>query len=185
MMADSHREILTRADAHFARVASDEREALSCRPGCSLCCQALFEIGAADVAVVAQGIRELPPQRRAVVVERARRIAGNLAHPDLRKTTKEEREAFFARAGDVTCPALDERGGCSIYAHRPLACRTYGLPLRGAPEYLGQECELNFLGEAAAGEEHAAWDLQWEDEVGPEDQYTVPEPIILAARLIS
>ena len=29
----------------------------------------------------------------------------------------------------------------------------------------------------------AAWNLQWEDELDPEDSYTVPEAIVLAARV--
>ena len=30
----------------------------------------------------------------------------------------------------------------------------------------------------------AAWDLQWEDELGPEDEFTIPEAIVLAARML-
>ena len=29
----------------------------------------------------------------------------------------------------------------------------------------------------------ASWDLQWEDELGPEDQYTIPEAVVLIARM--
>ena len=29
----------------------------------------------------------------------------------------------------------------------------------------------------------AAWDLQWEDELGPEDVFTIPEAIVLIARM--
>ena len=31
--------------------------------------------------------------------------------------------------------------------------------------------------------ESAAWGLQWEDELGPEDEFTIPEAIVLAARM--
>ena len=28
----------------------------------------------------------------------------------------------------------------------------------------------------------ASWDLEWEDVLGPDDQYTIPEAIVLIAR---
>jgi len=49
---------------------------------------------------------------------------------------QEVREALASRAvlGDPSfCPALEADGRCSIYAARPLICRTHGLPIRFAP----------------------------------------------------
>jgi Fe-S-cluster containining protein len=31
---------------------------------------------------------------------------------------------------DAACPALEEDGLCSVYAHRPLTCRSMGIPTR-------------------------------------------------------
>jgi hypothetical protein len=42
---------------------------------------------------------------------------------------------------------------------------------------------LNFTAASDDERKAAAWDLQWEDELGPEDQYTVPEAIVLIARM--
>jgi Fe-S-cluster containining protein len=70
-----------------------------------------------------------------------------------------------------------------IYDSRPLVCRTFGLPLREGDRYIGDVCELNF-NEATDGQKlESSWDLRWEDELGPEDEFTVPEAIVLAARL--
>jgi len=145
-----------------------------------MCCHGLFEIGTADVSLVADGIRSLEPSVRSAVAERARHQIESLAQPNLRDCTPEEKEAFFARADEIPCPALDDSGACLIYAHRPIVCRTFGLPLREGSAYLGQECELNFVSASLKEKESAAWDLEWEDVLGPEDEFTIPEAIVLA-----
>lgn len=106
----------------------------------------------------------------------------NSDHPDLRRGPTAEKEQFFRRTGALPCPALGPEGDCRIYAHRPLVCRTFGIPLREGDRYLGQECDLNFVGASMADKERAAWDLLWEDELGPEDEFTVAEAIVLAGR---
>jgi Fe-S-cluster containining protein len=179
-MSDTYRGILARADAFFDKVATRLPEQLECRKGCTMCCHGLFEIGGADVALVADGVRSLAPPVRAVVVERARRLVDDLAQPNLRDCTPEEKESFFERAEDTPCPALDETGACVIYEHRPVVCRTFGLPLRDSTRYIGEECELNFTTATDAEKRSAAWNLEWEDVLGPEDEYTVPEAIVLA-----
>ena len=69
-----------------------------------------------------------------------------------------------------------------IYESRPLVCRTFGLPLREGDRYIGDICELNFNDASSEEKVNAAWDLRWEDELGP-DQCTIPEAIVLIARL--
>jgi len=70
-----------------------------------------------------------------------------------------------------------------IYDSRPLVCRTFGLPVREAERYIGDVCELNFTSASADEKKAASWDLQWEDALGREDEFTVPEAIVIAARL--
>lgn len=70
-----------------------------------------------------------------------------------------------------------------MYENRPLVCRTFGLPLRNADDYIGDICELNFVDSPQSERDAAAWDLQWEDELGAEDEYTIPEVIVMVARM--
>ena len=49
--------------------------------------------------------------------------------------------------------------------------------------YIGDICELNFTDASQEEKEAAAWDLQWEDVLGAEDEYTIPEAIVLVARM--
>lgn len=179
----SYRDILERADRHFAEVMREQPQNLQCGAGCSLCCYGLFEIGSGDVPVLAEGLEQLAPARRKKIIQRAVAIVEASAHPNLRECAPEEKEAFFDRTQATPCPNLDEAGMCMVYEHRPLVCRTFGLPLREGRKYLGDVCELNFTQATPKEERKAAWDLRWEDVLGVEDEFTIPEVIVLVSRL--
>ena len=184
MADDSYRRILDRADAFFGSVMQDQPANLQCGKGCSLCCHGLFEIGSGDVPIIAEGLRAMHPSRRAMVVRKAQEIVASSRHPNLRDCSLQEKDAFFDRTASTPCPNLDESGACMMYEHRPLVCRTFGLPLRDGARYIGDVCDLNFTDAGSEEKQRAAWDLQWEDELGPEDEYTIPEAIVLAARMM-
>jgi Fe-S-cluster containining protein len=179
----SYQRILDHADRFFREVAATQPQNLQCGRGCSLCCYGLFEIGAADVPMLAEGLTQLHPKRREMIIRRAADVVTASRHPNLRDCSSTEREEFFERTASTPCPNLNDAGECMLYDHRPLVCRTFGLPLREGDRYIGDVCELNFT--AASDDERlaSAWDLQWEDAVGPEDEYTIPEAIVLIARL--
>jgi Fe-S-cluster containining protein len=180
---DSYRRILDRADEFFRSVADSQPQNLQCGRGCSLCCYGLFEIGSGDVPIIAVGLEKLHPMRRKKIIRRAVDIIASSAHPNLRECSPIEKEKFFDRTASVPCPNLDENGACMIYESRPLVCRTFGLPLRERERYIGDVCELNFTEASSEQKMTAAWDLNWEDELGPEDEFTIPEAIVMAARL--
>lgn len=180
---ETYTRILERADDFFRSVSRDQPQNLQCGRGCSLCCHGLFEIGSGDVPLIADGLAQMHPKRRTMVIRRAREVMTASNHPDLRDCTPEEKGAFFARTASTPCPNLNERGECLMYEHRPLVCRTFGLPVRDGEDYIGDICELNFRDAAQPEREAAAWDLQWEDALGAEDEYTIPEVIVLVARL--
>lgn len=182
-MSDSYRKILEHADEHFGAVARTQPGNLMCRLGCTMCCHGLFEIGAADVSVIAEGLDSLSVVDRDALVSRAEAIIEETSHPDLRDCSAEEKDQFFSRSENIPCPALGPNGACSIYEWRPIVCRTFGLPLREGDRYIGDVCELNFNDASQEQRETAAWDLLWEDVLGPEDEFTIPEAIVLAARL--
>jgi Fe-S-cluster containining protein len=180
---DDYRNILERADAHFASVMTSQPQNLQCGAGCSLCCYGLFEIGSGDVPILAEGLAQLPPARRKKIIAKSLEIVEKNAHPNLRECSSGEKEAFFERTKATPCPNLDAAGLCMMYEHRPLVCRTFGLPLRDGRKLLGDVCELNFTKAPRAEQMRAAWDLEWEDVLGPEDEHTIPEVIVMVARM--
>jgi len=179
----SYKAILARADGFFRSVMQAQPQNLQCGRGCSLCCYGLFEISAADIPMLAEGLEKLHPMRRQKIVRRAAEILAESHHPNLRETNPLAKEEFFDRTAAVACPNLSESGECMVYEHRPLVCRTFGLPLRDDERYIGDVCDLNFNEATDEQRLAASWDLQWEDELGPEDQYTIPEAVVLIARM--
>lgn len=180
---DNYKTILDKADRHFESVVRTQPENLQCGRGCSLCCYGLFEIGSGDVPIIAEGLERMHPARRKKVIRRARQIVESTSHPDLRNCSPEEKELFFDRTQSTPCPNLDENGACVMYEHRPLVCRTFGLPLRDGPTYIGDICELNFKESTEQQRNAAAWDLELEDVLGQEDEFTIPEVIVMVSRL--
>jgi Fe-S-cluster containining protein len=180
---ETYTRILDRADDFFRSVSESQRQNLQCGRGCSLCCYGLFEIGSGDVPLIAEGLEKRHPSRRKMIIRRSQEIVQSSNHPDLRNCSADEKESFFERTASTPCPNLNERGECLMYENRPLVCRTFGLPLRNGDEYIGDICELNFTSAPQGDREAAAWDLQWEDALGAEDEYTIPEAILLVARL--
>lgn len=126
-------------------------ERIHCQKGCSDCCSQIFQITEIEAAYIARYVKSLPAARRGPLVERARRYL------PAREAILKERGVIEAwgslppKGTRLPCPALED-GACSIYAHRPLICRKYGVPLYN-PKRPGEvnACELNF----PAGEEIA------------------------------
>lgn len=128
-------------EAFFTAARARHGAALTCKAGCSSCCERRFSVTTIEAEVIREGLAALAsasPARR-----------GELAR----------------RASDVTasaCPALDPDGRCAIYEARPAICRTHGLPIRfgsaGAREHDGEArrlpiidaCPKNFVGQDLA-----------------------------------
>src|SRR5260370_1147664 len=92
---DTYKSILNRADAFFRSVMDSQPKNLQCGRGCSLCCYGLFEIGSADVPIIADGLAKLHPQRRAMIIRRAVEIIASRPHPNLHKYSPLQNQKFF------------------------------------------------------------------------------------------
>ena len=106
--------LYAQADARAAALSA-ERASWPCRRGCDHCCRHLagpLPVSDVEWAYLWEGFLALDAGTQAAVRARVARMA----------------EAGAARP--YTCPLLDPAtGACSVYAHRPLACRTYGFAL--------------------------------------------------------
>ncbi len=110
-------------------------QSISCRQGCAACCRMLVPMSAPETFPLLDAVRQLPESDRARLHERLDRTLAALERAGLRSklqaladTTRpmsdEELEplnrAYFALR--VPCPFL-ENERCTIYEHRPSACR--------------------------------------------------------------
>jgi Fe-S-cluster containining protein len=131
-------------EVEFVRNRARHGERIHCRKGCCDCCSQLFQITEIEAAYISRGVKLLPENRQTELKKRAQEYQkqrekllesrsipdawGTLPPPGLR----------------LPCPALED-GACSIYEHRPLICRKYGIPLYNPrkPDRIFA-CELNF-----------------------------------------
>lgn len=119
----NYRALLGKVDTLCRSICDHWHEQIQCRAGCDSCCR-LTSVLPVEAAVVAAAIATMPPQLRELLRERA-------SQPD-----------------DDRCPLLHQ-GKCSVYAARPIICRTHGLPvyMKGEVEKGRVDfCRLNFSG---------------------------------------
>lgn len=130
--------LLAELDAWFSRgIAAAGPGVVPCTAGCTACCHGPFDISPADAALVAEGVRLLPPDQRDQMLVTARgqvaRYAGlapGWEQPwDVTALGEEKFDLLSEALADMPCPALSESGACRIYAHRPATCRLMGLAL--------------------------------------------------------
>lgn len=103
---DRYRELVGKVDGFFARVEGRHGAEMNCGSGCHDCCHVRFSVTGVEAAILRAALAESPPEVRARLAERAA-----LDEPD-------------------RCAALGDDGRCSVYASRPLVCRSHGVPIR-------------------------------------------------------
>ena len=144
--------LLAEVDQEFNRVRNVFIDRMQCRKGCSSCCSQLFSISAIEAAYISRAVKELPPEVQEGMRQKARAYLVELvgAEFDGAQSIEEHGKAIGAVLDKsigkryIPCPAL-ENDACSIYSHRPIIARKYGIPLWNPknPRVL-QACELNF-----------------------------------------
>lgn len=137
-------------DEAFAAAKSKLGDAVPCARGCAHCCSgaALFEIHAADGALLAAGLEQADPvtgdairSRAHALMEQVREVAADLTaegesllegwSPEVHGFGLPARviEALASRVQGA-CPVLAPNGDCSLHAHRPAICRLQGVGWR-------------------------------------------------------
>ena len=128
----------------FTRARRLHGKRIHCRRGCTDCCHHIFQISETEAAYVSAGFGGLADRQREKLSENAK------AYLRSRDTIMQE-HGYIEAWGNLpraetrlACPALVD-GLCSIYDHRPLICRKFGVPLH-YPDKPGRifACELNF-----------------------------------------
>ncbi len=98
--------LAAKVDAFFDRVLDAHRGEMQCGSGCSDCCSVRLTVTVVEAATIAAALAELPEETRRAIAARA------------------------AASDPGRCAALDGDDRCSIYAARPLVCRSHGAPIR-------------------------------------------------------
>jgi Fe-S-cluster containining protein len=127
-----------KTDDWFRRANAALLSQVPCQAGCSHCCTGVFPITRLDARLLHEGLSQLPDIDRQRIVDRAiqqtaamqasePRLAGS---PSLDQWPDGDIDRVVTAFSDVRCPALSDEGLCSLYAYRPLTCRSMGIPMR-------------------------------------------------------
>ena len=156
MLPAGDAELVQIVDKAFADAAMRSGAWLACRPGCNQCCTGVFRISLLDRERLRHGLVLLQQQDPTAAlplmhrIQQARdRLAGGFpgdAASGVLGSSEDAVDAFEDFANEEVCPVLDPAGGtCSLYAHRPITCRTFGPPVQTDGGAYGV-CELCFVG---------------------------------------
>lgn len=122
-------------DAVFDRVKKEYPKEVFCREKCSDCCYAIFDLTLIEALYLKDKIlKQFTGKEKNDLME--------IADKTDRVLTKMKRDAYKAvkNGADqleivgkmsqerVRCPLLGEDNLCTIYDHRPITCRVYGIP---------------------------------------------------------
>ena len=131
-------EALTRdVDALFAQVKGLCGDMVACKPGCSDCCHALFDVSLVEALYLNHHFRKLHAEGASRDRIIARAEEADRAHYKLKRKAFKATEkgvpttqilADLAKER-IRCPLLSDEDRCDLYDHRPVTCRLYGLPL--------------------------------------------------------
>ena len=157
----TYEDLLKNVSQEFERVRNIFIDRMQCRKGCSSCCSQLFSISAIEAAYISRAVNQLEPEPREEMRDKARAYLKELIGAEIDEAVSIEQHsevvkpALEAQIGRyyIPCPALKD-DACTIYDHRPIIARKYGIPLWNPkkPNIL-QACELNFKpGEVIEGE---------------------------------
>ncbi len=128
--------LFDRTSQWFERARASLVAELPCRKGCHRCCIGLFPVTVLDRQEARRGLRTLPARERQAIEQKAAdhvalltAAAPTLAdNPFIDHWPDDRIDGMVDRHRDLPCPALADDGSCAIYAHRPLACRSMGIP---------------------------------------------------------
>lgn len=130
-------EVLTaQVDKLFQNVQSKYPKEVACTKTCSDCCYALFDLSLVEAMAINRAFNEKFGfgAERSAILERAGdsdRTLTRLKHyyyQEVKQGVSDEKVMEQVAREKVRCPLLGDDNLCLLYEHRPLTCRSYGVP---------------------------------------------------------
>jgi Fe-S-cluster containining protein len=130
-----YEELVAAADKAFERVSNAFEECVKCKPSCSDCCFALFDLTLIEALYINHKFNRLVKgSERAELLEKANRADRRIhrlkrrAFKSLQEGKDEAQVLAELSLERVRCPLLNEKDLCEMYDFRPITCRVYGIP---------------------------------------------------------
>lgn len=130
--------------SRFLKLTSDQfntaagKNGVKCTRGCHECCATgFFDITLLDALHIRDRLKKVPaPIRKRVIAKANEQLdilekKGAFSRKDPLLKTLASIDSISRRSAKMRCPALDDKGACLIYDHRPHICRIFGPTVRG------------------------------------------------------
>lgn len=106
----------------YGRGPDGQQVTPTCRDKCPSCCYEPVYAERSEAALIAHRLLTFDPERRAAVVQRVRDWLEQFRSSELLR--EESPDVIPYRRMRLACPLLED-GRCSVYAERPIGCRTH------------------------------------------------------------
>ncbi len=124
------------ADLLFEKVREQHPDCVTCQPGCSDCCNALFDLPLIEAMYLNKAFTESVPHGRQrsdilLAADQADRRAYKIKREIFKESQQgEDSNKLLEDAARLRlrCPLLDAESRCVLYDRRPVTCRIYGIP---------------------------------------------------------
>ncbi len=114
--------LFTNVDNAVSVIVKDFAHLIKCKPGCTDCCYALFDISFIEALNLALIIKDLKRSERRKLERSAKKFQEKFS-----KLVKISDLSSMSE-NKIRCPLLTDEGLCYLYWARPINCRTYGVP---------------------------------------------------------
>ncbi|MCF8024531.1 MAG: YkgJ family cysteine cluster protein [Desulfobacteraceae bacterium] len=128
--------IAASADEAFRRIKEAYPDEVVCKPKCTDCCYALFDLTLIEAFYLNYHFnRNFSGRSREEMLEKANAVDRKIyqlkrdAFKKTREGASEEKVVEEMAKQRIRCPLLNKSDLCDLYDYRPVACRIYGVPL--------------------------------------------------------
>ncbi|WP_238455529.1 YkgJ family cysteine cluster protein [Desulfolucanica intricata] len=119
--------LVAKADQAFQEMTKDYRANINCDIQCSDCCNAVFGLFLIESAYLNHHFNKLDRTIRRAAASKGDKFDKALL--ELEKKFQENKNKGQALEKiRIGCPLLNDEQKCSLYKHRPITCRVYGIP---------------------------------------------------------
>ncbi len=131
-----YEQLAQEAEQIFMTVQQKCPEQVRCYLGCCECCYAMFDLTLVEAMYINKKFNQnLPEKQKEEVLQKADE-ADRQAYRIKRQIYKQKQkgkdtDSILEDVGRyrVRCPLLTAENQCLLYAHRPITCRLYGIPM--------------------------------------------------------
>jgi Fe-S-cluster containining protein len=133
---EKYEALAAKVEEAFKRVDAAHPGLVKCKPGCTDCCFALFDLTLVEALYLNQKFNEkFEGENFELIIEKANKADRQIyklkkaAYQSAQDGTDEDAVVEEMGKKRIRCPLLNDDNLCALYENRPLACRIYGVPL--------------------------------------------------------